>query len=69
MGTLREIGALLATLREVERSLSLAAPGTPEHERLMDDAGDLHAEYHHLVREDRESGVSVGSSRGPSSEA
>ena len=49
MASQGEIEALLATWREVSRSLAQAEPGTPEHERLTDDAFDLEYEYRRLV--------------------
>ena len=66
MATLREIEAVLTTLREVERSLRLATPRTPEYERLMDDAGDLEAEYQRLMRESAGTKVGAGNARGHS---
>ena len=45
----REAEEILATWREVERSLESAAPGSAEYERLASDAALLRDEYQRLV--------------------
>ena len=49
MGHRREAEELLATWREIERSLEMAEPGSPEFERLAADAALLRDEYQRLV--------------------
>lgn len=45
----REAEEILATWREVERSLESAVPGSAEYERLASDAALLRDEYQRLV--------------------
>ncbi len=45
----REAEAILATWRELERSLEAAEPGSSEFERLASDAALLRDEYQRLV--------------------
>ena len=45
----REAEEILATWREIERSLEAAEPGSPEFERLASDAKLLRDEYQRLV--------------------
>jgi hypothetical protein len=40
---------ILATWREIERSMEAAEPGSPEFERLASDAALLRDEYQRLV--------------------
>ena len=47
----REAEAVLATWREIERSLAQAEPGSPEAERLQADVLFLRDEYQRLIRE------------------
>jgi hypothetical protein len=47
----RQAEGLLATWREVERSLAEAEPGSPEAERLQSDAALLRDEYQRLIQE------------------
>ena len=49
MGHRREAEELLATWREIERSLEMAEPGSAEYERLAADAALLRDEYQRLV--------------------
>lgn len=45
----REAEEILATWRELERSLQSAEPGSPEYERLQSDVALLRDEYQRLV--------------------
>ena len=47
----REAGAVLATWREIERSLAQAEPGSLDAERLQAEALLLRDEYQRLMRE------------------
>jgi hypothetical protein len=49
MSTHREAEAVLATWREIERSIERAEPGSPEFERLASEAALLRDEYQRLV--------------------
>lgn len=51
MSSQREAEAVLATWREIERSLAKAEPGSPEAERLQANAALLRDEYQRLVSE------------------
>ena len=50
----REAEEILATWRELERSLESAEPGSPEYERLVSDAALLRDEYQRLVASTRD---------------
>jgi hypothetical protein len=51
MASQKEVEAVLAMWREIERSLEKAAPDSPEFERLASDAALLRDEYQRLVGE------------------
>jgi hypothetical protein len=44
-----EAEQIIATWREIERALARAEPGSPEFERLTEDAALLRDEYQRLV--------------------